>query len=66
MEFEEKGDVHDGGFIYDDGEGRTPVTGRRSNPGSDCSLHIPAGADVHYSPDGGKPGLEVTTNCISS
>ena len=24
---------------------------------SDCSLHIPAGADVHYSPHSGKPGL---------
>ena len=33
---------------------------------SDCSLHIPAGADVHYSPHSGKPGLWVTTKCTSS
>ena len=32
----------------------------------DCSLHIPAGADVHYSPHSGKPGLRVTTKCTSS
>ena len=28
---------------------------------SDCSLHIPASADVCYSPHSGKPGLLVTT-----
>ena len=33
---------------------------------SDCSLNIPAGADVHYSPHSGKPGLRVTTKCTSS
>ena len=32
----------------------------------DCSLHIPAGADVHYSPHSGKPGLRVTTKSTSS
>ena len=33
---------------------------------SDCSLHIPASADVHYSPHSGKPGLQVTTKNTSS
>ena len=32
----------------------------------DCYLHIPDGADVHYSPHSGKPGLRVTTKCTSS
>ena len=33
---------------------------------SDCSLNIPAGADVCYSPHSRKPGLQVTTKSISS
>ena len=33
---------------------------------SDCSLHIPASADVHYSPHSGKPGLRITTKSSSS
>lgn len=33
---------------------------------SDCSLHIPAGADIQYSPHSGKPGLRVTTKSTSS
>ena len=39
-------------------------TGETSD--SDCSLHIPASADVHYSPHSGKPGLRVTTKSTSS
>ena len=34
--------------------------------GSDCSLHIPAGANVHYSQHGGKPGLQVTTSSTAT
>lgn len=33
---------------------------------SDCSLHIPADADVQYSLHRGKPGLQVRTKCTSS
>ena len=33
---------------------------------SDCSLHIPDGADVQYSPHGGQPGLRVTSKSTSS
>ena len=33
---------------------------------SDYSPHIPASADVHYSPHSGKPGLQVTTRSTSS
>ena len=36
-----------------------------SDSGSDCSLHIPPGADVQYSVCGGKPGLKVTSNSTS-
>ena len=39
-------------------------TGETSD--SDCSLHIPAGADVRYSPHSGKPGLQVITKSTSS
>ena len=33
---------------------------------SEWPLHIPAGADVCYSPHSGKPGLQVTTNSTYS
>jgi len=33
---------------------------------SDCSLHIPDGANVQYSPHSGKPGLRVTSKSTSS
>jgi hypothetical protein len=34
--------------------------------GSDCSLHIPSGADVQYSVCRGKPGLSVTSTSTST
>ena len=34
--------------------------------GSDCSLHIPANANVQYSLRHGKPGLQVTTSSTST
>ena len=37
-----------------------------SDSGSDCSLHIPPGADVQYSVCRGKPGLKVTSTSIST
>ena len=96
IEYEKKDHVHGVRHISNDGEGWTPVIGKRRRyrvptrllrlrapphvrarlpstdssdsdiSGSDCSLHIPAGANVHYSTHGGKPGLQVTTNCASN
>ena len=34
--------------------------------GSNCSLNIPAGANVHYSKRGGKPGLQITSNSTAT
>ena len=34
--------------------------------GSDCSLDIPAGASVHYSQRGDKPGLQVKSGSVAT